>query len=72
MSAQAVGYNEILAIVPCHRVVGTNDSLTGRAGGIEKKLDNGRMELVCHGNVCRRSALLPDGVSRDAIWNIGG
>ena len=41
MSAQAVGgavgHNEISIIVPCHRVVGTNGSLTGYAGGIEKK-----------------------------------
>ena len=42
MSAQAVGgavgHNEISIIVPCHRVVGTNGSLTGYAGGIEKKI----------------------------------
>jgi methylated-DNA-[protein]-cysteine S-methyltransferase len=41
MSAQAVGgavgHNEISIIVPCHRVVGTNKSLTGYAGGIDKK-----------------------------------
>lgn len=38
MSAQAVGgavgKNEISIIVPCHRVVGSNGSLTGYAGGI--------------------------------------
>ena len=42
MSAQAVGgavgHNEISIIVPCHRVVGTNGSLTGYAGGIDKKI----------------------------------
>ncbi|MDO4545774.1 MAG: methylated-DNA--[protein]-cysteine S-methyltransferase [Bacillota bacterium] len=42
MSAQAVGgavgRNEISVIVPCHRVVGTNGSLTGYAGGIDKKI----------------------------------
>ena len=42
MSAQAVGgavgHNEISIIIPCHRVVGTNGSLTGYAGGIEKKI----------------------------------
>lgn len=41
MSAQAVGgavgHNEISIIVPCHRVVGTNKSLTGYAGGVDKK-----------------------------------
>lgn len=42
MSAQAiggaVGHNPISIIIPCHRVVGTNGSLTGYAGGIEKKI----------------------------------
>lgn len=42
MSAQAVGgavgHNPISIIVPCHRVVGANGSLTGYAGGIEKKI----------------------------------
>ena len=41
MSAQAVGgavgHNKISIIIPCHRVVGTNGSLTGYAGGIDKK-----------------------------------
>lgn len=42
MSAQAVGgavgHNPISIIIPCHRVVGTNGSLTGYAGGLEKKI----------------------------------
>lgn len=42
MSAQAVGgavgHNEISVIIPCHRVVGTSGSLTGYAGGIDKKV----------------------------------
>ena len=42
MSAQAVGgavgHNEISVIIPCHRVVGANGSLTGYAGGIDKKI----------------------------------
>lgn len=42
MSAQAVGgavgHNPISIIVPCHRVVGTDGSLTGYAGGIDKKV----------------------------------
>lgn len=42
MSAQAVGgavgHNAISIIIPCHRVVGTNGSLTGYAGGIDKKI----------------------------------
>lgn len=42
MSAQAVGgavsHNEISIIVPCHRVVGSSGSLTGYAGGIDRKI----------------------------------
>lgn len=42
MSAQAVGgavgHNPISIIIPCHRVVGTDGSLTGYAGGIDKKI----------------------------------
>ena len=42
MSAQAVGgavgHNPISLIIPCHRVVGTKGSLTGYAGGIDKKV----------------------------------
>lgn len=41
MSGQAVGgavaHNPISIIIPCHRVVGSGGSLTGYAGGIEKK-----------------------------------
>lgn len=42
MSSQAVGgavgHNPISIIIPCHRVVGANGSLTGYAGGISKKI----------------------------------
>ena len=34
----AVGHNPISLMIPCHRVVGTNGSLTGYAGGIDKKV----------------------------------
>ena len=48
MSAQAVGgavgKNEISIIVPCHRVVGSNGSLTGSAGGIAKKVELLKLE----------------------------
>lgn len=41
MSAQAVGgavgHNPISVIVPCHRVIGSDGSLTGYAGGIDLK-----------------------------------
>ncbi len=42
MAAQAVGgavgRNKISIIIPCHRVIGTNGSLTGYGSGIDKKL----------------------------------
>lgn len=48
MSAQAVGgavgHNEISIIIPCHRVVGTNGSLTGYAGSINKKIELLKLE----------------------------
>ena len=34
---RAVGANPISIIVPCHRVVGSDGSLTGYAGGLERK-----------------------------------
>ena len=41
MSAQAiggaVGRNPIGIIIPCHRVIGTDGSLTGYGGGLERK-----------------------------------
>ena len=50
MSAQAVGgavgHNEISILVPCHRVVGANGSLTGYAGGIDKKIKLLQLEKV--------------------------
>ena len=42
MSAQAVGgavgHNPISIVIPCHRVVGSDGSLTGYAGGLDKKI----------------------------------
>ena len=50
MSAQAiggaVGHNAISLIIPCHRVVGANGSLTGYAGGIDKKVKLLQLESV--------------------------
>ena len=34
----AVGHNKISIIIPCHRVVGSDGSLTGYAGGVERKV----------------------------------
>lgn len=42
MSAQAVGgavaRNPVSILIPCHRVIGSDNSLTGYAGGLEKKM----------------------------------
>ena len=50
MSAQAVGgavgYNPISIIVPCHRVIGANGSLTGYGGGIKRKVQLLQLEKV--------------------------
>ena len=48
MSSQAVGgavgWNPICIIIPCHRVVGTNGSLTGYGGGIKNKVELLKLE----------------------------
>lgn len=55
MSAQAiggaVGHNPVSIIIPCHRVVGANGSLTGYAGGIETKIKLLKHEGVNMGNL---------------------
>jgi methylated-DNA-[protein]-cysteine S-methyltransferase len=33
----AIGANPLLIILPCHRIIGTNGSLTGYAGGLDRK-----------------------------------
>ncbi|MEF2978645.1 methylated-DNA--[protein]-cysteine S-methyltransferase [Subtercola sp. YIM 133946] len=37
MVGQAVGHNPLSIVVGCHRVVGASGSLTGYAGGLERK-----------------------------------
>lgn len=34
---RAVGQNHVLLMIPCHRVMGKDGSLTGYSGGIERK-----------------------------------
>ena len=55
MSSQAVGgavgHNPISIIIPCHRVVGSNGSLTGFAGGIQMKVKLLELEGVDMSNL---------------------
>ncbi len=48
MSSQAVGgavgFNPICIIIPCHRVIGKNNNLTGYGGGIENKIELLKLE----------------------------
>lgn len=58
MSAQAVGgavgHNPISIIIPCHRVVGCRGSLTGYAGGLQKKIS-----LLIHEGVDMERLFIP-------------
>ncbi len=47
----AVGHNPISVILPCHRVVGADGSLTGYAGGLEKKIALLKIEGVDMSNL---------------------
>ena len=55
MSSQAVGgavgHNPISIIIPCHRVVGSNGSLTGFAGGVQMKVQLLELEGVDMSNL---------------------
>lgn len=42
----AVGHNPISIIIPCHRVIGADGSLTGYAGGLENKIRLLKLEGV--------------------------
>jgi methylated-DNA-[protein]-cysteine S-methyltransferase len=49
----ANGHNPISVIIPCHRVIGADGSLTGYGGGMERKrflldLEAGVLTLASH------------------------
>lgn len=50
----AVGHNPLSVIVPCHRVVGADGSLTGYAGGLKRKI-----QLLIHEGVNMEGLLCP-------------
>ena len=62
MSAQAVGgavgKNPLSIIIPCHRVVGSDNSLVGYAGGLNRKLALLKLE-----GACREDFFVPKGAS---------
>ena len=53
----AVGRNPVSIIVPCHRVVGSTGSLTGYAGGLDRKTALLRLESKCAARDCRSAQL---------------
>ncbi len=63
MSAQAVGgavaHNRISILIPCHRVVGINGTLTGYAGGLDKKAALLRIEKVNLAKIDLGQSVLP-------------
>ncbi|WP_283583597.1 methylated-DNA--[protein]-cysteine S-methyltransferase [Limosilactobacillus difficilis] len=40
----AVSHNQLLLLIPCHRVIGSNGSLTGFAGGLDRKKELLKLE----------------------------
>jgi len=63
MSAQAVGgavgHNQISILIPCHRVVGFNGTLTGYAGGLDKKAALLRIEKANLAKIDLSQSVLP-------------
>ena len=47
---QAVGHNPISIIIPCHRVIGSDGSLTGYDGGLDKKIKLLELEGIINEN----------------------
>ena len=58
----AVGHNPISIIIPCHRVVGADGSLTGYAGGIPRKI-----KLLAHEGVELGKLSIPGGHGQQGI-----
>ena len=57
----AVGHNPISLLIPCHRVLGADASLTGYAGGLEKK----QALLELEGTICA----LPGFPRQPDLWS---
>ena len=63
----AVGHNPLLLIVPCHRVVGADGSLTGYAGGTERK---SRLLLLERGADPATKEKKENGEDGDAVFGL--
>ena len=55
----AVGMNPVSIVIPCHRVIGADGSLTGYAGGVERKVALLKLEGVDLRDSFRRGPLHP-------------
>lgn len=64
----AVGANPLGIIIPCHRVIGANGSLTGFSGGVEAKVTLLELEGVAMSRGARSEAIkTPSEFSPDAL-----
>jgi len=64
----ANGRNPISIIVPCHRVIGADGSLTGYGGGLERKEWLLRHEGAPFGTGGRRGGAAPDREEQPTLW----
>jgi len=67
--AAAVGRNPISVVIPCHRVIGSDGSLTGYAGGLDRKrkllaLETAEAQLHLQPVIGRVALITSDSVSR--------
>ena len=58
-AGSAVGRNPISIVIPCHRVIGADGTLTGYAGGLERKIALLELEGVDLHDPFRRGTLHP-------------
>jgi len=57
---QAVGANPVAIVIPCHRVVGADDTLHGYSGGLERKAKLLRLEGISVDGIRPSSRIHPE------------
>ena len=62
---QAVGANPIPIVIPCHRVIGSDGSLTGFSGGLAAKVELLKLEGVDVGGTSPTSKVHPEVIPLD-------